>query len=162
MIHLQYGDLLESDADIIAHQVNCQGVMGSGVAKQIRNRFPQAYIWYRRTVMADYNNREKLLGTMQYVLIQQTPPKYIANLFGQYDYGSMGGRTEPFTSYSSLKSALLQLSEFADNLSAVLNRKVKIALPFKIGCARGGGDWEIVKNIINETLSDQDVTLYQL
>ncbi len=31
-------DLLQVQADVIAHQVNCQGVMGAGIAKQIRNR----------------------------------------------------------------------------------------------------------------------------
>ena len=36
MIKIIDGDLLNSEADIICHQVNCQGKMNSGVAKQIR------------------------------------------------------------------------------------------------------------------------------
>ena len=34
------GSLLEADADIICHQVNCQGAMGAGVAKQIADKWP--------------------------------------------------------------------------------------------------------------------------
>ena len=32
------GNVLDSDAPIIAHQVNCMGVMGAGVAKCIREK----------------------------------------------------------------------------------------------------------------------------
>lgn len=34
------GDIFQSSADVILHQVNCQGVMGSGVAKQVREKYP--------------------------------------------------------------------------------------------------------------------------
>ena len=32
------GNLLEADVDVIMHQVNCKGVMGAGVARQIRQK----------------------------------------------------------------------------------------------------------------------------
>ena len=32
------GDLLHADTDVIAHQVNCQGVMGAGLARQANQR----------------------------------------------------------------------------------------------------------------------------
>ena len=35
MVKIVNGNLLESEADIIAHQVNCSGVFNSGVAKSI-------------------------------------------------------------------------------------------------------------------------------
>ena len=38
MIMEKRGNLLESTEDFIAHQVNCKGVMGAGVAKQIKNK----------------------------------------------------------------------------------------------------------------------------
>lgn len=42
MIQTKYGDLLSSKG-IIVHGVNSQGVMGSGVAKQIKDKWPEAY-----------------------------------------------------------------------------------------------------------------------
>ena len=35
------GDILRSDTDIIVQQVNCQGVMGAGLAKQIASQYPE-------------------------------------------------------------------------------------------------------------------------
>ena len=39
-------DLFESGADMICHQVNCMGVMGSGVAKQVKERYPKVFEEY--------------------------------------------------------------------------------------------------------------------
>ena len=48
------GDLLvaqeELNLDVICHQVNCQGVMGSGIAKQIRDTYPIVFENYKRNV----------------------------------------------------------------------------------------------------------------
>ena len=50
MVHYVKGDVTKSDCDIICHQVNCQGVMNSGVAKAIREKWPEVYdnykLWY--------------------------------------------------------------------------------------------------------------------
>lgn len=35
-----------------------------------------------------------------------------------------------------------------------------VAVPYLMGCCRGGGDWKIVAKIINESLKDCDVTAY--
>ena len=37
------GDIFKSNADAILHQVNCQGVMGSGIAKQVKENFPVVF-----------------------------------------------------------------------------------------------------------------------
>ena len=47
MVTYKYGDITESGADIICHQVNCMGAMNSGVAKAIRKKWPQVYNEYR-------------------------------------------------------------------------------------------------------------------
>ena len=41
-------DIFKSGADLICHQVNCQGVMGSGIAKQVREKYPKVYKEYKR------------------------------------------------------------------------------------------------------------------
>lgn len=51
MIRIVDGDLFAArDVDIIAHQVNCQGVMGSGVALQVRKLFPDVFDGYKSLV----------------------------------------------------------------------------------------------------------------
>ena len=38
------GDLIEdAKVDIVCHQTNCQGVMGAGIAKQIRDTWPRVF-----------------------------------------------------------------------------------------------------------------------
>lgn len=37
------GNLLESDCDIICHQTNTLGIMGGGIALQIKNKYPLLY-----------------------------------------------------------------------------------------------------------------------
>ena len=51
MVTYKQGNLLNSGCNIICHQVNCQGVMGSGIALEIRNRFPEAYATFRKTFL---------------------------------------------------------------------------------------------------------------
>ena len=41
------------------------------------------------------------------------------------------------------------------------HRPPKIAIPYLMGCHRGGGDWEIVSKMIEEELAGCDVTYYR-
>ena len=62
------GNILDSDADAILHQVNCQGVMGAGLAKQIRGRYPNVYEKYKNACVND--KREcKTLGVSHSMLL---------------------------------------------------------------------------------------------
>ena len=45
-MYYKTGDLLDAPVDYICHQVNCQGRMGSGIAKQIKERWPVVYEGY--------------------------------------------------------------------------------------------------------------------
>ena len=40
------GDMFSSTANILCHQVNCMGRMGSGIAKTVREKFPNVYEAY--------------------------------------------------------------------------------------------------------------------
>lgn len=43
MIKIVNGDLLQSNLSLIAHQTNCLGVMGAGIAKAIKNKWSIVY-----------------------------------------------------------------------------------------------------------------------
>ena len=48
IITFEHNNILESfNIDILCHQVNCQGVMGAGLAKQIRSKYPEVYEQYK-------------------------------------------------------------------------------------------------------------------
>ena len=55
MVHYKFGNLLNAEVAYICHQVNCQGRMGSGIAKQIRDRWPDVYEAYMRAFTKSKN-----------------------------------------------------------------------------------------------------------
>ena len=138
------GDLLEADLDYYCHQVNCQGVMGSGIAKQVREKYPEVFEHYKK-VCDDYKIRfgtNALLGGMQVVPIANG---WIVNLFAQDKFGYDG---KCYTNYDSLRQCLETVkNEFPNNT---------IAIPYLMGCHRGGGDWDIVYKMIEEVFDDSD------
>lgn len=133
--HIQC-DILKSGAPIICHQVNCQGAMNSGLARQIREQYPEVYESYRKVCN---NNRPKdLLGTILPVMVEGNVQ--IINLFSQNNYGYDG---KLYTNYDAME-------ETFDILSRVLCPGETIAFPYLLGCVRGGGDWETVYSLIQK------------
>lgn len=153
------GNLLDAKTDFIAHQVNCQGKMASGVAKAIRERYPAVYKHYM--LMWDAHNRgmvepPKLLGKAQYVPIYNydnlKQPYYCINMFAQDKYGYDG---KQYTSLDAFRSCLEQINMWAKDKT--------VAFPWKIGCVRGGADWDVVLPMICETLTDvKEIIFYKL
>lgn len=154
MIRVEHGDLLTAKADVICHQVNCQGKMGSGVALQIRQQFPEAYQQYLKLYNKCCANQRKLLGICQMVEVERDGRKfYIANLFGQLGYGYDG---QQYTSINGFREAIRDLR------AKMFIREIhSVAMPYKIGCGRGGANWKEILPIIEEGLRDVDVTLFE-
>lgn len=150
MIKIIDGDLLESTADIIAHQVNCQGKMNSGVAKQIREKYPSVFYAYKNQCDLYLNNPEGLLGMIQDIAVEKN--RRIVNLFGQLGYGYDG---KQYTNISALKEAMIELRSH-------LLESETLAMPYKIGCCRGGASWDKVYNIIEEVFEGYNVELWRL
>ena len=46
MIEYIEGDLLKTNVEVIIHQTNCKGVMGAGIALQIKNNYPEVFKYY--------------------------------------------------------------------------------------------------------------------
>jgi len=151
------GDLLAASEDMIGHQVNCQGVMGSGIAYQIANKYPKVHDEYCKKVIANTkagNMGTVLLGECQ---ICDSGNKKIVNLFGQDHFNAPGINTRK-TNYDALSTALYHMYYYAHN------NGLSVALPFKLGSDRGGGDWEIIRAIIDEYMEIFQVptTIYAL
>lgn len=142
MVKIIEGNLFDSEAEIIAHQVNCQQKMNSGVAKQIRQLYPSVY--------RDYIYRKPELGNT--VIIDVYSKRKIANLYAQDKYGYDGKR---YTDYEALQKCFDYLNEYASKYGYT------VAMPYKIGCDRGGADWNIVYKIIEDSFT-VDVELWRL
>jgi O-acetyl-ADP-ribose deacetylase (regulator of RNase III) len=139
--------LIECEVDVLLHVCNNKGVMGSGIALEIKNRIPDAYESYKYV-------HEKFgleLGSTSYgVLEDENADVLVINMIAQDGYGS-GKR---FLNYGALAQCLHAVS---------LDMTVeKIGLPYKMGADRAGGDWTIVLEMIEFYLKDFDVTIYEL
>ena len=144
------GNILEAKDGIVGHQVNCQMVMGAGLAKQIRDKYPRVYEEYI-TVMGRMP-MDRRLGQCQVVEISKM--LYFANLFGQFDYRLRGVKTD----YGALGMALRQLQRWK---SLTKPPDFPIYLPYGIGCGLGGGNWSIVEGIIRDATPDATIVRYE-
>lgn len=138
------GNILDAGYGIIAHQVNCQMVMGSGLAKQIKDKYPSVYNGYMSSgsLMAPNDRLGKCIMTEAVY-----KKLYVANIFGQYHYLPRG---IVHTDYTALGMGLRSLNKWRSE-NAV---GVPIYIPHGIGCGLGGGDWNIVSGIIRDSISD--------
>jgi len=150
MITIVYGDILEATENFICHQVNCKGVMGSGLALQVRQKYYEVYEDYLKEVNNAEKDPEILLGTSRVVGIGND--QYIINMFGQDGFSREGIDTD----YEALKACLVGIKQIAEQMN------FSIALPYKIGCGLGGGDWNIVYGMIEEVFEDYDVSIYNI
>lgn len=146
------GDILSapegvSQPVIICHQVNCFGRMGAGLAKQIRNKFPEVFSAYE-TMTNNESDRMSLLGNAQVINVGDN--LYVANIFGQYGFGRSGR----YTDYIAVMRAFRVIANSYPD--AILR------IPYKIGCGLGGGDWDRVKSIIETELADVQYEIWRL
>jgi len=135
MIEYIDGDILKSNCNIVCQQVNCRGVMGAGLAKQIREKYPNVFKEYKDMCA---QHREQLLGLVQCVEVEQG--KTICNLFGQNGYG----RDRQYTEYEKLEGCFKYIAYRA------YWSKETVAIPYGIGCGLAGGNWDIVVDMINK------------
>lgn len=137
MIHYIRQDVTKVEKGVIAHGVNCQGVMGSGVAKAIRRRWPIAYDRYKQMPTG-----KSMLGTAHIVNVSEDGSNslWVANCYTQVFYGFNGRFANPDAILNSLWDAL----SYADY------HHLDLYMP-KIGAGLGGLDWETeVKPIVEE------------
>jgi len=121
-------DITTVDVGIVAHGVNCQRVMGSGVALAIRKMWPKAFEQYV------YN--DPILGATQFVQIDEL--LWVANCYTQTSYGRAGG---PYADLVSVESSLDATFAFA------AEKHLPLFMP-RIGCGLGGLQWDDVRLVI--------------
>lgn len=157
MIKIVDGDLLQANVPLIAHQTNCLGVMGAGIAKAIKNKWPDVYTQYK-DFCKGFNYSRVLLGIAQLCKTNDNPIKYVVNLFGEYSYTeSVAPYETRYTDYYALEQALLALKN--DCMDSGIK---EIGIPYKLGCGLAGGDWDNVVYPKLQKLFDNEptITLY--
>lgn len=140
------GDLLayalNGRLPVIVHGCNCFCNFGAGIAKQVKNTFPEAFDADKRTVAGNKNK----LGTLSITqVVRGSRGITIVNAYTQYRYG--GGVVN--ADYDAIDKCFQQIRDEFGGLN------MAIGYPL-IGCGLAGGDWSIVRPIIDENLKGLD------
>lgn len=117
MIEVVNGNILDCTEDVIIHQVNVQGIMGGGVARQLANRYENLEKEYSEFCKIYDNDYNKLKGKVFKIMIDG---KFIMNMFSQ--------KPNFDTDYEAMKKALTYIKKWAEN------NNLSIAMPYGIGC----------------------------
>ena len=162
MVKYIEGNILDITNGIICHQVNTQGVMGAGLAKQIRDKWPNVYFDYKG-VLREYGN--EIFGHSSYSFVEMGVGDggdrvAVANLYAQNSYGYHG----VYTDYDALRSALEDVREnamgFAPNHFLQMLVGLPVYIPYGLGCGLAGGEWSRVAKIIDDVFGESDVECY--
>ena len=147
------GNIINASEPIIAHGCNAQGVMGSGVAKAVKLRFPNAFDCYRR------QHKEEGLKVGQ-VIYAPCEEKIIANCITQRYYGRDGRR---YVDYEAFRKCMKSIDAFttAMKVNTYKDETITVAMP-RIGAGLGGGDWSKIEAIILEESHNFETVIYDL
>ena len=131
----------DGEFDVIVHGCNCFCTMGSGIAREIRERYPTAYMADISTEQGDYNK----LGNFSVApsSLDSTLQKnvfLIVNAYTQYGFNRPGESDDVFE-YEAFKLILQKLAHQYPT--------ERFGLPY-IGQGLAGGDREAIIGMIEE------------
>lgn len=138
-------DITTVETGIIAHGVNCQHAMGSGVAKAIKEKWPKVYQSFMRT-----HGGKEMLGTAHLINVNSDPLLHVANCYTQVFYGH-GGR---FASPRAIEKSLDSLASYSKTT------ELPLYIP-KIGAGLGGLKWDTeVEPIISKLEKKYQIEIF--
>lgn len=158
-MRVRFGNIFDHiKTGMIVHGCNAQGVMGSGVAREVKARYPEAFDIYRAHCEQYGIGSKELPGTIPtWVntkgMIDAKQNLLIVNAITQHRYGTDNYR---YVSYRAVQECFDAIYVLAKELGVE-----QVHFP-AIGSGLGGGDWAIISTIIKDSLQDIDSTLWLL
>lgn len=133
-IEITRGDLFAADVEAIVNPVNTRGVMGKGLARTFKQKFPDVFRVYAKAC----ERGEVVVGHV-HVVVREARPKYVIHFPTKDDW-----RAPSRIEY--VRDGLVDLAK------EIQVREVRsIAIP-ALGCGLGGLEWAEVRGAIVETL----------
>lgn len=148
MIHYLIGDATEPITDkyrIVCHVVNDEGRWGRGFVVAVSQKWPKAETSYKA-------HSPMPLGTTDLVYIDSNT--IIASMCAQHSVYKADINELPLR-YDALELCLQQIAKIFSGSTW------SIHMP-RIGCGLARGKWDKVEAIINESLKNMDVYVYDL
>jgi O-acetyl-ADP-ribose deacetylase (regulator of RNase III) len=135
--------------DVIVHGCNCQNTMGSGIAKEIRERYPQVYdadTTYSLKLEDDTNSQVQKLGNYSTHLVKGDHNFLIVNAYTQVMFMPRGIDHFEYASFEViLKKMAAEYGPF------------KVGFPY-IGMGLAGGNGFRIINMLEDFAQDIEKT----
>jgi len=143
------GDLiklaLKGEFDLIIHGCNCFCTMGAGIAKIIKQKFPEAYSADLKTKKGDKSK----LGGISWVKVKtKNGDLIVVNGYTQYNFRGRGRKAD----YEAIREVFKEIKEIFSGL--------RIGYP-AIGAGLAGGSWKVISQIIEEELVNENHTFVE-
>lgn len=157
-VNVIQGDLFSSTSGLIVHGCNAQGVMGSGVAKIVKNDYSELYSVYRKEYLHYKNKMTSALplGNITYARLSQD--LYGVNMVTQNKYRGMNGNYDDrrWVSYDAIDIGFRELINMIND--GVFGSVNDVNIPM-IGAGLGGGDWDIILTILKKCFEGTNLNL---
>ena len=147
----------------IAHSCNCQNVMGAGIAKQIKDRYPQAFEADTERWGNEYNdggNWRCQIGDYSKAVIEtqwtHLPHATIYNLYTQSGYSTKSRQVN----YEYFWKAMKAMQEDLLFIQHETGEQQVLGLPYGISCGLAGGNWKIIKAIMEDIFLGSMIECY--
>lgn len=134
MKQVKFGDILAVNSGIIVHGCNARGIMGAGLALQLKQKYPECFSVYN-SFCRGFTDMS-ILGAC--VDFKVSPQLTIVNAITQQDIGTHKRQT----SYKAIQLVFEQVAELA------FAQVQDVHYPL-IGAGLGGGDWAVISEIID-------------
>lgn len=148
MINFVNINLLNAPVDVIIQSNNCFNIQGTGVAKAIREKYPEVYDADCET---EKGSPSKLGTILAVPLAHGQQPYYCFLNYNQYKYG----RGQRQVNYESFYRCL----EATRDKCLELNLKT-IGLPYNMSCNNAGGIWPICFCMIESVFLKTNLDVY--
>lgn len=137
------GDIFAGEWNGMVHCANLHNVMGGGIARLVRSKFPEAY-------EADGKVVDPQLGHFSFASVcvcqEFNIEAQIFNLYGQFGIGNDGHPMNRNVRYDAIHDGVWRICEFI--VEKFPNECYNLAFPYGMGSALAGGDWKIVSAIL--------------
>lgn len=136
MIEYKDGDIFASDCEAWCNPVNCVGVMGAGLAREFRQRFPAMFEAY-----TDHCDRDLLSLGGVFSWQNESPPPLVIICVATKNH---------FRDRSTQQGVLRCL----ENISSECHRLgiTSVAIP-ALGCGLGGLPWDVFREAVRDVES---------
>ena len=141
----QQAQLNGNTGTFLAHCCNAKGVMGSGIARSIKERIPAAYVEYKYHLEDIELRGLSPMGDLSHA-------DNVINLIAQENYGRNSRQVHYGYLAKVLRKAAVMFSSYDEERTLIV--------PYKMCCDRAGGDWDVVEELLEVMFEGWTVEVY--